>query len=113
MDTKEEKQKNEEKNKQGGEPQEGENVESTNDEKNKQQKKEAGTALKAEIDEAMEWIIKYRASYASMCGLASEEEIRAGVKALQEELAGSDAAYSAALQEEIRAAYSAGSDAAC
>ena len=60
-------------------------MESTN-EKNKQQKKEASTALQAEIDEAVELFIKNRASYTSMCGLASEEEFRAVFLAVQEEI---------------------------
>ena len=145
MDAKEEKQKKEEKNKQGGEQQEGENVESTKDEKNHPRAARGSLpeALEAlvqasnqivtnhqrmvneiinepglleEIGEATEWLINLASTRGEhLC----EEVIRAEVEAIQEELAGCDAAYTARLrllaampQEEIRAR-TAGSDAAC
>ena len=85
MDTKEK----EEKNKQGGEPQEGDNVESTKIEKNKQKKTEAGTAMLKEFDEAVEWLIEARIPSST----TSEEEIIAEeVKSFRAEIS---AAYSA------------------
>ena len=79
MDTKEK----EEKNKQGGEPQEGDNVESTEIEKNKQKKTEAGTAMLKEFDEAVEWLMFIHSS------TTSEEEILAKLKSLRAEISAS------------------------